>query len=87
MILFYSLLAFSLLHSDGFVSGRWEIGLDGDENEEIPRPTSEPLLSPDEFVNGFVLMETRLGYPRNGTLRRDLALGARQVGGPPRAQG
>ncbi len=80
MILFSSLLT-------GLASGRWEIGLDGDQNEEIARPTSEPLLSADEFIHGFTLMETRLGHPRNGTLRRDLALGARQVGGPPEAQG
>lgn len=86
MGLFSSLLPFSLPHSVGSVSGRWEIGLDGDQNEEIPRPTSEPFLSPDEFKHGSTLMETRLGYARNGTLRRDLALGARQVGDPSGAQ-
>ena len=79
MRLFSSLLTFSLLHSDGLVSGRGEIGLDGDLYREIPRPTPEPLLFRDEFKHGAVLMETRLGYRRDETSRRNFALGARQV--------
>jgi len=86
MRLFFSLLTFSLLHSVRFVSARWETGLDGDLYGEIPRPTSEPLLYRDEFKSGAILMETKLGHPRNGTTQRDLALGARQVYDPPGAQ-
>jgi hypothetical protein len=77
MRLFFPLLTFSLLHSLGLVSGR---RLDGDG--ETPRPTPEPLLYRDEFKHGAILMETSLGSPRNGTSRRDLALGARQVCDP-----
>lgn len=71
------LLTSSLLHGVGLVYGRWEAELDGNlVDEAIPRPTPEPLLYQ---ANGPTLMETRLGYPRNGTARRDLALGSRQV--------
>jgi hypothetical protein len=77
---FSSLLTFSLLHGVGLVSSRWEIGLDGDLNGEIPRPTSEPLLYQREFNHGSTLMETSLGYPRSGLSRSSFALGARQVG-------
>ena len=73
-----SVLTFSLLHGVGFVTGHWETGLDGDLYGEIPRPTNQPLLYRG-LNHGAVLMETGLGYPRNGTTRRDLALGARQV--------
>ena len=77
------------------MSGRlgWgaETGLDGDFYGEIPRPTPtptpEPLLYRDEFKHGFILMETRLGYPSNVTSRRDLALGSRQVCDLPGALG
>ena len=73
---FSSLLTFSLLHSVLLVSGRWETGdLDGD----IPRPTPDPLLYRDDFKHGAILMETRPGRERNGTARRDLTLGPRQV--------
>ena len=75
---FSSVLAFSLLHSVGVVIGHWETGLDGDLYGEISRPTNQPLLYRD-LNHGAVLMETGLGYLRNGTTRRDLALGARQV--------
>jgi hypothetical protein len=79
MRLFSSLLTFSLLHSVGLVSGR-DVDADGlDWDAEIPRPTPEPLLYRDEFKRGPLLMETNLGYPRNGTLRREHALGARGV--------
>ena len=79
MGLFYFTLTASLLHSVRFVSGRWETGLDGDLYGEIPRPTNEPLLYRDEFKHGAVLMDTRLGYERNVTSRRNLSLSARQV--------
>jgi len=87
MRLFCSVLTFSLFQNVGFVSGRWETGLDGDLYGEVPRPTTEPLLYRDEFKHGAVLMETRLGSPRNGTTRRDLALGSRQVCDPSGPQG
>ena len=74
-----SLFTFSLLHSVRLASGREEIGLYGGLYGEIPRPTPEPLRSRDEFKHGAVLMETRLGYRRNGTSGRNFALGARQV--------
>ena len=83
MRLLFSLTTFSLLHSLGSVSGRWEPGLDEDQYAEIPRPTPDPLLYQDKFAHGPILMETRLGSPRNGTSPRDLALGARQVCHPP----
>ena len=83
---FCSVLTLSLLHSVGFVTGHWEIGLDGGLYGETPRPTNEPLLYRDDFKHGAVLMETSLGYQRNGTTRRDLALGARQVHGPLKVQ-
>ena len=73
-----SVLTFSLFHSVGFVTGHWETGLDGDLYGEIPRPTNQPLLYRD-INHGAVLMETSLGHERNGTTRRNLALGARQV--------
>ena len=82
-----SLFALSLLHSVRLASGREEIGLYGDLYGEIPRPTSEPLLSRDVFKHGAVLMETRLGYRRNGTSSRNFALGARQVCDLPGARG
>jgi hypothetical protein len=79
MKLFTFLLTFSFLHSVGLVSGR-DADADGlDWDAGIPRPTPEPLLYREEFKRGPLLMETNLGYPRNGTSRRDLALGARQV--------
>ena len=68
-----------------------ENGSDGDLYGEILRPTPTPtpeiLLYRDEFKNGSILMETRLGYPSNGTSRKDLALGLRQVCHLPRALG
>ena len=75
---FSSVLIFSLLHSIRFVTGHWETGLDGNLYGEIPRPTNQPLLYRD-INHGAVLMETSLGRERNGTTRRGLALGARQV--------
>ena len=83
MRLQFSILTFFLLHSARLVSARWETGLDGDLYGEIPRPTSEPLLYRDEVRHGAILMETQLGYERNGTTRRDTGLGSRQVGDPP----
>lgn len=79
MRLFSFVLTSSILRSVRFVSGRWETGLDGDLYGEIPRPTGEPLLYRDEFKRGAVLMETRVGYQRNVTSRRDLSLSSRQV--------
>jgi len=75
-------LSFWLLRSVGSVSARWETGLDGDLYGEIPRPTLEPLLYRDEYKHQDILMETRLGYQRNRTSRRNLALGERQVCDP-----
>jgi len=72
---------FSLLYGVRFVSGRWQSGIDGDLYGEIPEPTPE-LLYRDESKHGAILMETSLGSPRNGTTRRDLKLGARQVCDP-----
>ncbi len=79
MKLYPSLLTFSLLHSIGLASGRVEIRVDRELYGELPKPTPEPLLSRDELKRGAILMETRLGYPPNGTSRRNFALGARQV--------
>ena len=84
MRLFSSLLTVPLLHSVGSVSGRSEIG---DGEGDLPRPTPEPFLQQDEFNYGSIPMEIRPGHPRNGTSPRGLGLGARQVGGPPGAQG
>jgi len=85
MKLFSSLLTFSLLFNVR-VSCRGEIGSDRDPYGEAPRPTSEPLSNRDGLKHGTVLMETRLGYQRGGTSRRNFALGARQVRSPPDAK-
>ena len=87
MRLFSSLLTFSLLHGIGLASGREEVGLDRNLNEEISRPTPEPLLFRGEVKHGVVLMETKLGYQRGGISRRNFALGARQVCDLPETRG
>ena len=87
MKLFSSLLTFFFLHSEGLAFSREKIGLDGDLYGDIPRPTPEPLLSRDKFKHGAVLMETRFGYRRHETSRRNFALGARQVCDLPGARG
>ena len=75
-------LTFWLLYRVGSVSARWETGLDGDLNGEIPTPTSEPLLYREEFKHRAILMKTRLGHQRNVTSRRNLGLDERQVCDP-----
>jgi len=80
-------LTFFPLQSLGFVSGRWETGLDEDQYGNLPKPTPEPVLYQDEIRHGPILMEIRPGHLRNGTSRNDLALGARQVCDPPRGLG
>ena len=87
MKLYPSLLTFSLLHSIGLASGCEEIRVDGELHGTIPKPTPEPFLSRDECKRGTVLMETRLGYQRSGTSRRNFALGARQVCDPLETRG
>ena len=86
-----SVLTFSLIHSVGLASCRWEAGLDGDLDGEIdgeiPKPTPDPLLYQGGFRHGAVLMETSFGHERNCTTR-GLNLGARAtVCDLPEAQG
>ena len=89
MRLSFSVLTFSLIHSVGLVSSRWETGLYGDLygeiDGEVPKPTPDPILHRDGFKQGAVLMETSLGHEHNRP-RRGLTLGAR-VCHPPSAQG
>jgi hypothetical protein len=78
----FPVLILFLLHSVEFASAHW------DRYGEIPAPTPAPLLDRDDrFKDGSVLMETNLGYERNGTAKRNLALGERQVCDRPGPQG
>ena len=55
---------FSLIHSVGLKSSRWEAGLywdlGGEIHGEVPKPMPDLILHRDTFKYGAVLMETSI---------------------------